>query len=103
MVPVPAKHMQVVLNAGFLLVAAGKFAAANLQFENALKIDPWSVLAANNRALCLLYSGHLRDAISALEAILGTLLFVGFFFGFFFLFMVFGCFARLVVVLFLFL
>jgi tetratricopeptide (TPR) repeat protein len=56
------------LNAGLVLVAKGQYSAALVQFDDLLEISPASnLLAANNKAICLLYTGKLKAAIAFLE------------------------------------
>jgi len=55
------------LNRGYLSVALGQYEAALAEFEAALQIDASLVTAANNRAVCLLYSCRLPEAIESLE------------------------------------
>jgi tetratricopeptide (TPR) repeat protein len=56
------------LNRGYLKFAQGKYNDSIKEFEFVLQeLDPLNVLAANNRAVCYLYSRNLTQAISSLE------------------------------------
>jgi tetratricopeptide (TPR) repeat protein len=60
--------IRVRMNSGYLKFAQGKQAEAIKEFEYVLdNLDPLNVLAANNRAVCLLYSRNLVQAITSLE------------------------------------
>jgi len=57
------KHM----NSGFLALAQDQFALAVEHFTSVLEIDSTNISALNNKAVCLLYTSHLHDAITVLE------------------------------------
>ena len=51
----PDESPAVRLNRGMLLLANSQYSDALIDFEAALKLEPTSVLAANNTAVCQLY------------------------------------------------
>eukprot|EP00741_Cyanophora_paradoxa_P018757 tig00021094_g18106.t1 len=55
------------LNAGYLAMAAADYPAAASEFEQVLSVYPGHLAATSNRAISLLYSGRLADAIKVLE------------------------------------
>ncbi|KNC55999.1 tetratricopeptide repeat protein 15 [Thecamonas trahens ATCC 50062] len=79
---VPITH----INRGYVAVAQGQYAAGALCYQRALDLyvevekshdsgaTPWSecakAAAANNRALCWLYAGHLDKALKSIENII---------------------------------
>ena len=50
-----------------VLVAKGQYPEALVQFDDLLELDPSNLLAANNKALCLLYTCKMKEAIAFLE------------------------------------
>jgi len=46
------------------------YSSAISDFQSALQIDPTNIAAANDRAICFLYVGHLNTAIASLEDII---------------------------------
>ena len=58
----------VLLNRGHLCVMHGDYEGALSEYTAALAADPADAVAANNRAVCLLYCCRLAEAIEALEA-----------------------------------
>jgi len=58
------------MNRGYLAMASGEYESALAELDAALAIDPRCAVAANNRAVCLLYCCRLADAIASLEAFL---------------------------------
>jgi tetratricopeptide (TPR) repeat protein len=67
-----SRRVQVLTSRGLLSVAHGKFAEATDFFHAALSIDSGSVVAANNRAVCLLYLCALPHAVLTLEQTLAS-------------------------------
>ena len=53
-----------------VLVAKGNYADALLRFDDVLELDPSNLLAANNKAICMLYTCNLAGAIAFLESVL---------------------------------
>ena len=53
-----------------MLVAKGLYQDALLRFDDIMELDPSNLLAANNKAICLLYTCNLAGAISFLESVL---------------------------------
>ena len=68
--PSPDDVVAVRLNRGLLGMARSAYSDALGHFEAALELDPKSALAANNAAVCQLYSCRLADAIGTLERLL---------------------------------
>ena len=66
----PDACVDVHLNRGYLCVAQGDYPAALEAFGAVLAVDETHVLAASNRAVCLLYCCRLADAVAALEEFL---------------------------------
>lgn len=57
-------------NRGLLLFALKQYPAASKKFDAVLKQDPGDEIAANNKALCLMYSRDLVGATQVLEDVL---------------------------------
>ena len=60
---VPLTH----LNRGYVALTLDQFTTAIDHFQKVLDMDSGNVVAANNRAICLLYTCDLTRAISSLE------------------------------------
>eukprot|EP00761_Pharyngomonas_kirbyi_P004597 gb/GECH01004602.1/.p1 GENE.gb/GECH01004602.1/~~gb/GECH01004602.1/.p1 ORF type:complete len:404 (+),score=107.90 gb/GECH01004602.1/:1-1212(+) len=56
-----------IINRGYVAFANGKFSTAYEYFAKALETKPLNVTAANNCAICLLYTENLTKAIESLE------------------------------------
>lgn len=67
LLPSADEDLAVRLNRGLLAMSLSQYAPALVEFEAALAIEPSSVVAANNTALCQLYTCRLADAIKTLE------------------------------------
>jgi tetratricopeptide (TPR) repeat protein len=63
----PDTSLLVRLNRGLLAMSLSQYAPALVEFEAALSLDPSSVVAANNAAVCQLYCCRLADSIATLE------------------------------------
>lgn len=59
-----------VFAAALVLVAKGNYADALLRFDDILELDPNNLLAATNKAICMLYTCNLSGAITFLESVL---------------------------------
>lgn len=57
---------------GLLAVAQNAFDEAYKYFQQASAVEPTNVMILNNMAVCLLYSGHLKEAIAVLEQAIST-------------------------------
>lgn len=55
------------IDRGLLAVSQNAFAEALESFQRAADLDPANIMVLNNMAVCHLYLGHLRDALSILE------------------------------------
>lgn len=66
----PNSLSSVVMNKGLLALSAGSYDEAHRHFIAATKLDPYSSVAINNVAVCLLYLGKLKEALSLLERII---------------------------------
>ena len=58
------------LNGGLVMVAKGEYAQALACFDDIMELDPDNLLAANNKAICLLYTCNLNAAIAFLEGVI---------------------------------
>mmetsp|Transcript_11657 Transcript_11657/g.31423 ORF Transcript_11657/g.31423 Transcript_11657/m.31423 type:complete len:164 (-) Transcript_11657:161-652(-) len=58
---------EVRMSRGFLEMARGEYSAAHAEFDAALVLQPSNTIAANNRAVALLYLCRVADAITSLE------------------------------------
>lgn len=61
-----------IMNEGFLGVAKGQYEVAAVNFLAAYSADPTLKVAANNHAVCLLYSGRHQEAVEYLESLAGV-------------------------------
>ncbi|XP_027054432.1 uncharacterized protein LOC113681535 [Pocillopora damicornis] len=66
----PNSLSSVVMNKGLLALSAGSYDEAHRHFVAATKLDPYSSVAINNVAVCLLFLGKLKEALSLLERII---------------------------------
>ena len=64
----PDETAAVRINRGLLAVANSQYEPALAEFKAALEMEPSSVLAANNLAVCQLYCCHLSEAVGTLES-----------------------------------
>jgi len=55
------------MNRGYISIASDQFSTAINHFQQVLKMDENNAIAANNRAICHLYTCNLSQAISSLE------------------------------------
>lgn len=62
-----ASRLDIAVDAAFLCMGRGEYGDAVVKWEEVLKLSPGHVGAVNNRSVCLLYSGHLSDAVAVLE------------------------------------
>lgn len=53
---------------GLIAIAQNNFGDAYSCFQQASALEPSNVMILNNMAVCLLYGGHLKDAITVLES-----------------------------------
>ncbi|KAF2883543.1 hypothetical protein ILUMI_22607 [Ignelater luminosus] len=53
---------------GLIAIAQNNFGDAYTSFQQASVLEPTNVMILNNMAVCLLYGGHLKDAIAVLES-----------------------------------
>ena len=67
LVPDSLNDPDCLISRGYLNVIQGDYEAAQLEFEAALSVNPADAVAANNRAVCLLYLCRLNDAIASIE------------------------------------
>jgi tetratricopeptide (TPR) repeat protein len=64
-------NIRVRMNRGYLRFVQGKYSDAIKEFDFVLlELDPLNILAANNRAVCYLYSRNLGQAIASIEEFL---------------------------------
>ncbi|XP_074641516.1 trafficking protein particle complex subunit 12-like [Tubulanus polymorphus] len=61
------KRCQVHMNKGFLSLGLNEFENAKSHFKAVIEIDPSCAVAVNNMAVCCLYMGKLKEALSVLE------------------------------------
>jgi len=66
----PEHHALVHMNRGYIALAVDQYTIAIDHFQAALDLDPNNIIAANNRAICLLYTCDLTRAISSLEELI---------------------------------
>lgn len=57
---------------GLLAIAQQNFDEAYLYFQQASNLEPSNIMILNNMGVCLLYGGHLKEAISVLESAIAT-------------------------------
>mmetsp|Transcript_19012 Transcript_19012/g.63690 ORF Transcript_19012/g.63690 Transcript_19012/m.63690 type:complete len:247 (+) Transcript_19012:573-1313(+) len=55
-------------NRGLVALACGDYATGHDEFSAVLRLSPSNAIAANNKAICLLYLGRISEAIDSLEA-----------------------------------
>mmetsp|Transcript_8425 Transcript_8425/g.11629 ORF Transcript_8425/g.11629 Transcript_8425/m.11629 type:complete len:459 (-) Transcript_8425:20-1396(-) len=58
------------MNKGFLALASDQYTAAISEFQSVLELEPNNLVAANNKAICLLYTCDLARAVSTLEELI---------------------------------
>ncbi|XP_048582397.1 trafficking protein particle complex subunit 12 isoform X2 [Nematostella vectensis] len=63
----PEAQGTVVMNKGFMALAKGSYEDAHKHFVAVTKLDPENSVAINNVAVCLLFLGRLKEALSVLE------------------------------------
>jgi len=67
----PARHANLLArNRALECIVAKDYAAAVREYERCIEADPADAVALNNKALCLMYSRDLGDAIKVLEGAL---------------------------------
>lgn len=66
----PLNNVVTRMNNGYLSLAMEQYTTAIDHFQAALEIDPSYIPAANNKAVCLLYTSDLSRAITTLEDII---------------------------------
>nr|CAG4651727.1 EOG090X0439 [Triops cancriformis] len=59
------------VDAAYIAIAQNAYADACKQFESALKLDPDNPMLLNNMAVCMLYTGRMKDAVALLEEAIG--------------------------------
>ena len=72
LIPVPEEVTHVRTNRGLHAMAVLQYPLALVEFQAALALEPGSVLAANNAAVCQLYCSQLDGSVSTLEGALHT-------------------------------
>ncbi|KAF5275093.1 hypothetical protein FQA39_LY07030 [Lamprigera yunnana] len=60
--------VRALVDRGLIAIAQNNFRDAYTCFQQASTLEPTNVMILNNMAVCLLYGGHLKDAISVLES-----------------------------------
>nr|CAH7769503.1 unnamed protein product [Callosobruchus chinensis] len=53
---------------GLLAIAQSAFDEAYIAFQQASQLEPSNIMILNNMGVCLLYGGHLKEAIAVLES-----------------------------------
>ncbi|XP_072026214.1 trafficking protein particle complex subunit 12-like isoform X2 [Amphiura filiformis] len=66
--PTTVDKAKVYMNKGFLSLAENQYSEAHQHFEEALKCQPDHFIAINNIAVCLLYMGRLKEALTRMES-----------------------------------
>eukprot|EP01113_Clastostelium_recurvatum_P047791 TRINITY_DN8585_c0_g1_i4.p1 TRINITY_DN8585_c0_g1~~TRINITY_DN8585_c0_g1_i4.p1 ORF type:complete len:472 (+),score=103.75 TRINITY_DN8585_c0_g1_i4:129-1544(+) len=66
----PEKSVVCLMNKGYLALSVDQYSTAIEHFQAVLDIQPNNIAAANNRAICWLYTTDLSRAISSLEEVL---------------------------------
>lgn len=66
----PEESIRCRLNRGYLYFGKGRYSAAYDEFDEVLKKSPSNLTAANNRAICLLYTKNLTKAILSIEEVI---------------------------------
>mmetsp|Transcript_18558 Transcript_18558/g.60472 ORF Transcript_18558/g.60472 Transcript_18558/m.60472 type:complete len:406 (+) Transcript_18558:1116-2333(+) len=69
---VASLRARVARDSGLMYFARGEYKQALEVFDQVLAKAPWDWVAANNKALCMVYSRNLHGAISTLEAAIAT-------------------------------
>eukprot|EP01112_Ceratiomyxa_fruticulosa_P018012 TRINITY_DN5706_c0_g1_i1.p1 TRINITY_DN5706_c0_g1~~TRINITY_DN5706_c0_g1_i1.p1 ORF type:complete len:532 (-),score=93.83 TRINITY_DN5706_c0_g1_i1:70-1665(-) len=67
--PEPEKSVVCLMNRGYLALSLDQFSLAIEHFQSVLEIQPNNIAAANNRAICWLYTTDLSKAIASLEEV----------------------------------
>ncbi|CAH0550758.1 unnamed protein product [Brassicogethes aeneus] len=57
---------------GLLAVAQNSFDDAYVSFQQASALEPSNIMILNNMGVCLLYGGHLKEAIAVLESAISS-------------------------------
>ncbi|ERL92356.1 trafficking protein particle complex subunit 12 [Dendroctonus ponderosae] len=57
-----------IVDKGLLAIAQNNFDNAYVAFQQASNLEPSNIMILNNMGVCLLYGGHLKEAISVLES-----------------------------------
>ncbi|XP_056631010.1 trafficking protein particle complex subunit 12 [Diorhabda sublineata] len=66
------KGVRELVDKGLLSIAQSAFDEAYLCFQEASVLEPSNVMILNNMGVCLLYGGHLKEAIQALETAIAS-------------------------------
>ncbi|CAH1994505.1 unnamed protein product [Acanthoscelides obtectus] len=57
---------------GLLAIAQSAFDEAYVAFQQASQLEPSNIMILNNMGVCLLYGGHLKEAIAVLESAISS-------------------------------
>ncbi|XP_066154669.1 trafficking protein particle complex subunit 12 [Euwallacea fornicatus] len=61
-----------IVDKGLLSIAQNNFDDAYVAFQQASNLEPSNIMVLNNMAVCLLYGGHLKEAIAVLESAISS-------------------------------
>ncbi|KAL1513741.1 hypothetical protein ABEB36_003111 [Hypothenemus hampei] len=64
--------MRDLVDRGLLAIAQNNFNDAYTEFQKASNLEPSNIMILNNMAVCLLYGGHLKEAIAVLETAISS-------------------------------
>ncbi|CAG9766054.1 unnamed protein product [Ceutorhynchus assimilis] len=60
------------IDKGLLAIAQNNFDDAYVAFQQASNLEPSNIMILNNMGVCLLYGGHLKEAIAVLESAIAS-------------------------------